>query len=49
METGYVATYLTHSMPVEFDTHNVKDEWFVIGVSEQNDSDQGFRLQYQLK
>ena len=39
VETGYVATYLTHSMPVEFDTHNVKDEWFVIGVSEQNDSD----------
>lgn len=39
VETGYVATYLMHSMPVEFDTHNVKDEWFVIGVSEQNDSD----------
>lgn len=41
VETGYVATYLTRGMPVEFDTANVNDEWFKIGVSVQNDSDQG--------
>lgn len=34
---GYVATYLTHGMPVEFDA--VKGEWFKIGVSMQNDTD----------
>lgn len=39
VETGYVAEYLTHGMPVEFDTNNVKDQWFKIGVSVQNDSD----------
>lgn len=37
VETGYVATYLTHGMPVEFDA--VKGEWFKIGVSMQNDTD----------
>ena len=41
VETGYVATYLTRGMPVEFDTRNVNDEWFKIGVSVQNDSDKG--------
>ena len=41
VETGYVATYLTHGMPVEFDTVNVNDEWFKIGLSVQNDSDRG--------
>lgn len=37
VETGYVATYLTSGMPVEFDA--VKGEWFKIGVSMQNDTD----------
>lgn len=37
VETGYVATYLTPGMPVEFDA--IKDEWFKIGVSMQNDTD----------
>ena len=37
VEAGYVATYLTPGMPVEFDA--VKDEWFRIGVSVQNDTD----------
>ena len=37
IETGYVATYLTHGMPVEFDA--VKGEWFKVGVSMQNDTD----------
>lgn len=37
VETGYVATYLTHGMPVEFDA--VQGEWFKIGVSMQNDTD----------
>lgn len=41
VETGYVAEYLTRGMPVEFDTANVKDEWFKIGVAVQNDSDKG--------
>ena len=41
VETGYVAEYLTHGMPVEFDTNNVKDQWFKIGLSVQNDSDRG--------
>ena len=41
VETGYVGEYLTHGVPVEFDTGNVKDEWFKIGVSVQNDSDRG--------
>ena len=40
-ETGYVATYLARGMPVEFDTADVEDEWFRIGVSVQNDSDRG--------
>lgn len=39
VETGYVEEYLTHGVPVKFDTGNVKDEWFKIGVSVQNDSD----------
>ena len=38
LEPGYVAEYLTPGMPVEFDTSNVKDEWFKIGVSVQNDT-----------
>ena len=33
---GYVATYLTPGIPVEFDA--VKGEWFKIGVSLQNDT-----------
>lgn len=37
VETGYVATYLTPGMPVEFDA--VKGEWFKIGVSMQNNTD----------
>ena len=37
VEAGYVATYLTPGMPVEFDA--VKGEWFKIGVSMQNDTD----------
>lgn len=41
VETGYVAEYLTHGVPVEFDTLNVNDEWFKIGVAVQNDSDRG--------
>ena len=34
---GYVATYLTHGMPVEFDAE--KGEWFKIGISMQNATD----------
>ena len=37
VETGYVATYLTPGMPVQFD--GVKGEWFKIGVSIQNPTD----------
>jgi len=37
VETGYVATYLTPGMSVEFD--GVKGEWFKIGVSMQNTTD----------
>lgn len=37
-ELGYAAKYLTSGMPVEYDTA-VKDEWFKIGVSVQNDTD----------
>ena len=37
VETGYVATYLTSGIPVEFD--GVKGEWFKIGVSMQNSTD----------
>ena len=37
VETGYVETYLTPGMPVEFDA--VKGEWFKIGISMQNDTD----------
>ena len=37
VETGYVATYLTPGMPIEFD--GVKGEWFKIGVSVQNPAD----------
>lgn len=37
VETGYVVTYLTPGMPVEFDA--IKDEWFKIGISMQNDTD----------
>lgn len=38
IETGYVATYLTHGMPVEFD--GVKGEWFKIGIALQNPTDE---------
>ena len=41
VETGYVAEYLTHGVPVEFDTINCKEEWFKIGVSVHNDSNRG--------
>lgn len=34
---GYVATYLTPGMPVEFDA--AKGEWFKIGISKQNNTD----------
>ena len=37
VEAGYVATYLTPGMPVEFDA--VKGKSFKIGVSIQNDTD----------
>lgn len=37
VETGYVATHLTHGMPVEFDA--VEGEWFKIGISVQNNTD----------
>ena len=37
VETGYVATYLTPGMPVEFDA--VKGEWFKVGISMQNDTE----------
>ena len=37
VETGYVATYLTPGMPVEFDA--IHGEWFKIGISMQNDTD----------
>lgn len=37
-ETGYIATYLTHGMPVEFDAE--KDTWFKIGVNMQNSTDE---------
>jgi len=33
-ETGYVATYLAHGMPVVFDAQ--KDTWFKVGVNIQN-------------
>lgn len=36
-ETGYTAEYLTPGMPVIFDA--VKDTWFKIGVSVQNETD----------
>ena len=39
VETGYVAEYLTHGMPVKLDA--VKGEWFKVGVAVQNDSDRG--------
>ena len=38
-ETGYVAEYLTHGMPVKLDA--VKGEWFKVGVAVQNDSERG--------
>lgn len=37
VETGYVATYLTPGMPVEFDA--VQGEWFKVGISMQNKTD----------
>lgn len=39
VESGYVAEYLTHGMPVKLDA--VKDKWFKVGVAVQNDSDRG--------
>ena len=37
VEAGYVATYLTPGMPVEFDA--VQGEWFKVGIAMQNDTD----------
>ena len=37
VETGYVATYLTPGMPVEFDA--VPGEWFKVGIAVQNKTD----------
>ena len=37
VETGYVATYLTPGMPVEFDA--VQGEWFKVGIAVQNKTD----------
>lgn len=39
VETGYVAEYLTHGMPVKLDA--VEGEWFKVGVAVQNDSKRG--------
>ena len=39
VETGYVAEYLTHGMPVKLDA--VKGQWFKVGVAVQNDSERG--------
>ena len=47
VETGYVATYLTPGMPVEFDA--VKGEWFRIGVSMQNDTDTDLTVYVEVK
>ena len=37
VEAGYVATYLTPGMPVEFNA--VKGEWLKVGISMQNPTD----------
>ena len=37
LTSGYVATYLTPGMPVEFDTDN--GEWLKVGISLQNPTD----------
>lgn len=47
VETGYVATYLTPGMPVEFDA--IKGEWFKIGVSVQNDTDTDIDVYVEVK
>ena len=39
VETGYVAEYLTHGMPLKLEA--VKGEWFQVGVAVQNASDKG--------
>lgn len=39
IETGYVAEYLTHGMPVTLDA--VKGGWFKVGVAVQNESERG--------
>ena len=39
VETGYVAEYLTHGMPVKLDA--IRGEWFKVGVAVQNDSERG--------
>lgn len=36
VETGYVAEYLTHGMPLKLEA--VKGEWFQVGVAVQNAS-----------
>lgn len=47
VETGYVATYLTPGMPVEFDA--IKGEWFKIGVSVQNNTDTDIDVYVEVK
>lgn len=47
VETGYVATYLTPGMPVEFDA--VKGEWFKIGVNMQNQTDEDIVVYVEVK
>ena len=47
VETGYVATYLTPGMPVEFDA--VKGEWFKIGVNMQNQTDEDIVVYVKVK
>lgn len=47
VETGYVATYLTPGMPVEFDV--VKGEWFKIGVNMQNQTDEDIVVYVEVK
>ena len=39
VETGYVAEYLTHGMPVKLEA--VKGQWFKVGVAVQNHSERG--------
>lgn len=47
VETGYVATYLTPGMPVKFDS--TKGEWFKVGVSVQNPTDEDIVVSVNVK